>query len=132
MKNIINNVRNQMNEVYNFTLGKNISWTFCYVHFGQSARKSVDLVTRGLTLRALSVDVSACNFSLLKLPQTAWMSQISSASLVFFILTFSVICLNETCRRHQEIRQPRSTAFLGARIAPRARRGKVLTQLPEG
>ena len=54
-------------------------------------------------------------FSLEKLPQTARMSQMSSAYLLFFILAFFVICLNEDCRmRHQEIDNPgQQQAFLG-------------------
>ena len=41
-------------------------------------------------------------FSLSKLPQLGRMSQMSSASLFFFILAFCAICLNEDCRRHYE------------------------------
>ena len=60
-----------------------------------------------LTLRALSSDVSARNVLTLKLPQTARMSQMPSATVFMFILAFSVIFLNEDSRRHyQEIYSP--------------------------
>ena len=74
-------------------------------------------------------------FSLKKLPQTSRVSQMSSASLFFFILDVSVIFLNEDCRRHyQEIDIPGQQLSSGraGRIVPRARRRKLLTQSPEG